>query len=116
MFWVCRLADSSCSILGGSHQIVGDLLMEAREHWRKASDERVSVYASDMKNEWRHIASHPKRPLKSIILDSGVKEDLLDDAHEFLDSKKWYSERGIPFRRGYLLVRHIYICTQTSNR
>jgi hypothetical protein len=21
-----------------------------------------------------------------------------------LDSKEWYSERGIPFRRGYLLV------------
>jgi len=26
------------------------------------------------------------------------------DAKDFLNSKKWYTERGIPFRRGYLLV------------
>jgi hypothetical protein len=55
------------------------------------------------------ITSRPKRPLKSIILDTGVKEAILEDALDFLDSKEWYSERGIPFRRGYLLVSHIYI-------
>jgi len=27
----------------------------------------------------------------------------LADAHKFLESRAWYSERGIPFRRGYLL-------------
>jgi len=32
-----------------------------------------------------------------------VKELLLDDARDFLDSKQWYADRGIPFRRGYLL-------------
>jgi chaperone BCS1 len=33
---------------------------------------------------------------------------LINDATDFLESKSWYTERGIPFRRGYLLVR---ICT-----
>lgn len=28
---------------------------------------------------------------------------LLDDARDFLRSEKWYADRGIPFRRGYLL-------------
>lgn len=37
-----------------------------------------------------------------------MKDLLLDDAHDFLDSKEWYSERGIPFRRGYLLVRQYF--------
>lgn len=28
---------------------------------------------------------------------------LLEDAREFLASEAWYTERGIPYRRGYLL-------------
>lgn len=43
--------------------------------------------------------------MKSIVLDAGMKELLLSDARDFLNSKNWYSDRGIPFRRGYLLVR-----------
>ena len=35
-----------------------------------------------------------------------MKDLLLEDARDFLQSKEWYSERGIPFRRGYLLVSH----------
>ena len=42
--------------------------------------------------------------MKSIVLDPGVKDLILDDARDFLESKSWYQERGIPFRRGYLLV------------
>jgi len=115
MFWVRQLADS-CRILGGSRWVVNELLAEAKECWENANEERVSVYASDAKNEWRLIASHPRRLLESIILDSGVKEDILGDAREFLDSKKWYSERGVPFRRGYLLVSCIYVCAHTPSR
>jgi hypothetical protein len=40
----------------------------------------------------------------SIILDPGVSDLLVDDARDFLESKAWYAARGIPFRRGYLLV------------
>ena len=105
-------ADSSCSIFGGGRRMVDDLLAEARECWKRASEERVSVYASDTKNEWRLTASPHKRPPDSIILDSGVKEEILRDAREFLGSKKWYSERGIPFRRGYLLVSYTYACVR----
>ena len=43
--------------------------------------------------------------MKSIVLDPGIKDLLLDDAKDFLQSEEWYAERGIPFRRGYLLVR-----------
>jgi chaperone BCS1 len=85
------------------------MLAEARGSWQRSKAEQVSVYASDIRNEWRLITSRPKRPLLSIILDAGVKEAILEDALDFLDSKEWYSERGIPFRRGYLLVSHASI-------
>ena len=41
--------------------------------------------------------------MDSIVLDEGVKELILGDARDFLRSKTWYGDRGIPFRRGYLL-------------
>lgn len=74
-------------------------------------------------NNWINITSNPKRSIHSVILDPGVKEMLLEDAREFLVSQPWYAARGwyylcmrrysatadtligIPFRRGYLLVR-----------
>ncbi|KIM34268.1 hypothetical protein M408DRAFT_325711 [Serendipita vermifera MAFF 305830] len=40
--------------------------------------------------------------MESIVLDEGKKELILDDAKEFMGSEKWYSERGLPYRRGYL--------------
>ncbi|KIJ50440.1 hypothetical protein M422DRAFT_96980, partial [Sphaerobolus stellatus SS14] len=44
-----------------------------------------------------------KRPMSCIVLDPGVKEMLMEDTRDFLSSEKWYADRGIPFRRGYLL-------------
>ena len=44
-----------------------------------------------------------KRPLESVVLDKGVKERIVSDVKEFLASGNWYYDRGIPYRRGYLL-------------
>lgn len=44
--------------------------------------------------DWRRVALRPKRPMDTIILDPGVKENLLSDAREFTQSRKWYSDRG----------------------
>ena len=80
------------------------MLLDAKNVWKSAKEELISIYSSNTKNEWRLIASRPKRPLSSIVLDLGIKEKILNDAKDFLNSKRWYAERGIPFRRGYLLV------------
>ena len=92
-------------IFARSHKTVHQLLLDAKGVWKEAKAESIFIYSSDTNNNWRFVASRPKRPLGSIILDAGVKEKILDDANDFLNSRKWYSERGIPFRRGYLLVR-----------
>ncbi|RKF80269.1 Mitochondrial chaperone BCS1 [Golovinomyces cichoracearum] len=44
-----------------------------------------------------------KRPLDSVILDKGIKETVLSDVKDFLKRQQWYIDRGIPYRRGYLL-------------
>jgi chaperone BCS1 len=44
-----------------------------------------------------------KRPLGSVILDEGVKENVVSDVKDFMSRQQWYVDRGIPYRRGYLL-------------
>ncbi|KZP24080.1 hypothetical protein FIBSPDRAFT_889049 [Athelia psychrophila] len=50
-------------------------------------------------------SSKHKRIISIIVLSPGVKKMLLNDAKDFFKSEKWYADRGIPFRRGYLLHR-----------
>lgn len=54
--------------------------------------------------DWRPFG-HPKqrRPVSSVVLDTGVSELILKDVKDFQASQNWYRERGIPYRRGYLL-------------
>merc|ERR550534_1422624 len=44
-----------------------------------------------------------RRPFNSVILDENIAENILDDVHEFIRNQKWYLDRRIPYRRGYLL-------------
>src|ERR1700761_3389320 len=54
-------------------------------------------------NEWDFVNGRPRRPLSSVVLDSKIKTGLLRDIKDFIASEKWYTKRGLPWRRGYLL-------------
>ena len=43
------------------------------------------------------------RPVETVVLDHDLSKDLVEDARKFLASSKWYTDLGIPYRRGYLL-------------
>ena len=92
----------SISIFTRDHSVLTRLLLEAKQNYEKEEQHRVSVYVSSTYHDWRKSGSRPKRPLESIILDPGVKDMVLADAQEFMASEAWYSERGLPYRRGYL--------------
>ena len=47
--------------------------------------------------------ARPKRDMDSVIIPPKMKQFLLADAEDFLGSEMWYSQRGIPWQRGYLL-------------
>jgi chaperone BCS1 len=38
-----------------------------------------------------------------VVLADGLSERITTDVREFLHNGKWYLDRGIPYRRGYLL-------------
>ena len=46
--------------------------------------------------EWRQFGQPRKRrPINSVVLDEGVSEKILKDCLEFIDTPKWYADRGI---------------------
>lgn len=72
------------------------------------SDAHLSVYDPSGSprshgSDWKLTSSRPNRPWESIIPPEGIKEDLLDDVKEFVSEKLFYREKGVPFRRGWLL-------------
>ncbi|KAH9852608.1 P-loop containing nucleoside triphosphate hydrolase protein [Lenzites betulinus] len=91
-------------ILTRDHNVLRELLVEAKKLYHQASENLISIYVSDPSSDyWKRVSTQHKRPMKSIILDPGVIELVMNDAKDFLASKAWYAERGIPHRRGYLL-------------
>ena len=92
------------SLLASSRSVLNDILIEAKTHYEEARMNLIGVFSPDQRNSWQLLGARPKRSLNSIILDPGMKDILVEDAKSFLASRAWYAARGIPFRRGYLLV------------
>ncbi|KAK9237295.1 BCS1 N terminal-domain-containing protein [Lipomyces kononenkoae] len=79
------------------------LLQEANAMAVKMQEGKTVMYVS-WGPEWRPFGQpRRKRLLESVILDRGVSERICVDVKDFLQSGKWYADRGIPYRRGYLL-------------
>ncbi|ORY62360.1 mitochondrial chaperone BCS1 [Pseudomassariella vexata] len=83
--------------------IFEDVFTEARAIAMQANQGKTAVY-SVRSFEWVPLGEPKrKRPLGSVVLDEGVKEGIVADVRDFLTRQNWYDERGIPYRRGYLL-------------
>ncbi|KAN0016028.1 hypothetical protein ACTFIU_005980 [Dictyostelium citrinum] len=89
--------------LGTGRQVFQNLIEEAKEMALEKEEGKTLIYTS-MGTDWRRFG-HPrrKRPISSVILDKGKSELLIQDVKKFLNNSDWYNDRGIPYRRGYLL-------------
>jgi len=89
--------------IGRQKALFVDILDSARALGLSALSGRTVMYTL-VGTDWRQFG-HPrhKRPLESVVLDCGVADRILTDVREFLESEAWYRDRGIPYRRGYLL-------------
>lgn len=83
--------------------IFKDLLLEAHALSQRAQEGKTRVFSARM-HEWQPVGQPKrKRPLSSVVLAEGVKERIVHDIKDFLAKREWYLDRGIPYRRGYLL-------------
>jgi chaperone BCS1 len=88
-------------LLGGDRAMVDQLLKEAQETARPqvpGVNILTAQHDSWYVNSWR-----PKRPLASLVLADNILDEIIADMRTFLSSGTWYTMRGVPHRRGYLL-------------
>eukprot|EP00112_Aurelia_sp_Birch-Aquarium-sp1_P004520 Seg1512.6 transcript_id=Seg1512.6/GoldUCD/mRNA.D3Y31 product="Mitochondrial chaperone BCS1" protein_id=Seg1512.6/GoldUCD/D3Y31 len=89
--------------LGRNKEIFYEMLDEAKHLALSQQEGKTTMYVP-MGAEWRQFGfPRRRRPINSVILDDGVAEKILDDVKDFITNSKWYTDRGIPYRRGYLL-------------
>ncbi len=89
-------------ILRGNRELIDELL---RETHRAAMPKvpGVNILTTTRHGSWTVSSWRPRRPLASIVLADDMLDDLLKDMRSFLDTGEWYTARGVPHRRGYLL-------------
>ncbi|OGM50813.1 hypothetical protein ABOM_000801 [Aspergillus bombycis] len=60
--------------------------------------------SSDSAGRWSRYSTQPSRNISTVIFDRKNKDELLNDINEYLHprTRRWYSDHGIPYRRGYL--------------
>ena len=89
--------------LYSQRHIFEDLFTEAHRLAQQSTEGKTIVYTARSTSWERFGEPRRKRPIESVILDKGVRESILADVRDFLQSGPWYYSRGIPYRRGYLL-------------
>jgi len=113
-----RLRGMQVSFFGRRSKVLIEEILEAgRDIQRRKREKYLTVvqvydFAKDYGLGWLHPQESDRkqagRSISSVVLPRDVKgtdqaQALLEDAREFLSAESWYSERGIPYRRGYLL-------------
>ncbi|PFH54207.1 hypothetical protein AMATHDRAFT_488 [Amanita thiersii Skay4041] len=80
-----------------------ELLSEARDLAMRGHEGKLVIHTA-WNIEWRPFGQpRRKRPLQSVVLAPGTSEKIEHDIRTFLERRQWYADRGIPYRRGYLL-------------
>ncbi|KAI1303087.1 Mitochondrial chaperone BCS1 [Halotydeus destructor] len=89
--------------LGRNKALYYEILQEARNSALEKHEGKTVMYVA-RGTDWTEFGlARKRRPIASVVLEEGKTEKLLSDIREFISSTKWYEERGIPYRRGYLL-------------
>lgn len=86
-------------VLGRSQAAMRAVVQDAQDVHR--SKDAIKVYVWN--GYWELVGWKMKRPARTLVLGEGMMEGIVNDIAWFLSSKEWYRERGIPYRRGYLL-------------
>lgn len=89
--------------LGKHKSLFIDILENARQMALSEMSGKTVMYTV-IGTDWKPFG-HPRqrRPLSSVVLDQGISETIVADVKDFISSYSWYRDRGIPYRRGYLL-------------
>lgn len=92
----------SLRVLGRSQDAMRRLFAEAKKSYDKRYEEAAALFLFHQ-GAWSHMGPLPDRPLESVVLPGDTIPVLHADMSEFLGARLWYGERGVPWRRCYML-------------
>jgi chaperone BCS1 len=90
------------TIFSRNRRLAHELIEEARDVAIPRNELRLTIHRANH-SYWTEQMKRLPRPVDSVILADGIMDDLIQDAQKFLSRRQWYIQRGIPYRRGYLL-------------
>lgn len=102
-----QFLDISC--VGRNTEPIKELLNHIKSWTLSKDNNMTAVYRPAPKEErgnysWDQQSMRPSRPMSTVSLDQEQKANIVLDINEYLHpaSARWYSARGIPYRRGFL--------------
>ncbi|KFY09837.1 hypothetical protein V491_07945 [Pseudogymnoascus sp. VKM F-3775] len=101
----------SISSFGRDPTKLKELLNECRKLFLDSDEDKTVIFRGGNKpgtmseTAWVRSTARVSRPMSTVVMDESVKADLLVDMRDYLHphTQRWYWNRGIPYRRGYLL-------------
>ncbi|KAF9882989.1 hypothetical protein FE257_004359 [Aspergillus nanangensis] len=96
---------------GRDPSILKELLAEAQGMYVARDTNNTLIYCGQRNGggggyvNWVRCMSRAPRSLSTVVLDGAQKHSFVADIKGYLHprTRRWYSNRGIPYRRGYLL-------------
>lgn len=102
---------ATLTTIGRSTKPIKELIIETRDRHLAHQTSKTVIRRPSPKEQrgrgrsaWHKVAVRPSRPMGTVVLDDKQKAMVLKDINDFLHPKtpRWYANRGIPYRRGYL--------------
>ncbi|KAI4604244.1 hypothetical protein KJ359_000375 [Pestalotiopsis sp. 9143b] len=107
---VSEREEITVSCFGRDPWVIKQLLHEARALYNRRDQSKTLIYRGALRQgeaepRWQRCLARQTRPFSTVILDEAAKRGVVDDVRDYLDpaTQRWYANRGIPYRRGYLL-------------
>jgi chaperone BCS1 len=92
--------------LGRNPEPLKHFLSVCKAYGKKTRQSMTTVCTADEHSPsmWGRTTIRPSRPLATIDIVESAKNSLLKDIQQYLEpsTRRFYSNRGIPYRRGYL--------------
>lgn len=89
--------------MGLSSNVMKDIVAEAKSQAVTRDSDKTVIY-QNAGGRWTRVQEpRSRRPLSSVILDKSARDDIVEDVRLFLESRGYYQDLGVPYRRGFLL-------------
>lgn len=93
----------SCFSLTGNIQPIKEFLEHLQGTAKAKKHTMIEILRYSAESKLMTSIHRPSRKLDSVSMSATKKHEMITDMTSYLASENWYADRGIPWRRGYLL-------------